>query len=771
MSTGLHRACRWGLAFLLTLAVGIAVHAWLVPRLVARYLRHELAARGFSDAELRVASVGLDHVRLAGVSLAPGLDLGDVELDAGWSLLWRDARTLTLRGAHLTRDAIERWGAGATPAAGSATSPHAALQRLPIQELRLADCTLDLGPTQFAISGALDVGTASPQVSVTASAPAWQLGPLTLREVAIRARTSGADVRVCVEAVIDGVADVEGCAPAASANPLATRALDVAWTAVSRGGLEWTASGRGHVTWTQDGVSVTDAKFEVAAPELTLGSARLDDVRARGVVTGPVAASSAGVRIGDTQLDVTASSAQGRELRIEDVRAKVVATSARAASLSSLRVDRPHVELEAAAGAIGKLRLAGVQANVTSTGATIDSSSTIRIDRPALDARAAAIRGHEVQIDGVRLTSTGSNALTASADGMRAGRSRVELTAKAAAIYKLVLGGVRLVGIVDGREQLNALALAGTARARRAAVRGRHATRLTDVSLPFAFRAWGIGDRARVVVDKPMVARAADAMLEVGDAPMRVIAPVMSLRPKGALAPARLVAPPPTIPWTARSFAWKGLTFAAPAGTISLLTPSDVQHIGWKRVTGRGPIDLGKGWIALRELDGAPQIVAGEVRAFGGTIGVAARQPTPREVVLDVRGLALAKLLAAARTHVEATGLVDGVLVLGADAAGCSLRRLSLWARGPGVLRVRDPKLRAAWARAGQKEISSRVHGALADFAYGSLTFMVQPPGSQPEVQLATRGSGRLIKQSLDLVINLHGARAAVEKLARRASW
>jgi hypothetical protein len=47
---------------------------------------------------------------------------------------------------------------------------------------------------------------------------------------------------------------------------------------------------------------------------------------------------------------------------------------------------------------------------------------------------------------------------------------------------------------------------------------------------------------------------------------------------------------------------------------------------------------------------------------------------------------------------------------------------------------------------------------------------MVQPPNADPEVRLELRGHGRQVQQSLDLVINLHGVRAALPKLVARVS-
>jgi hypothetical protein len=172
----------------------------------------------------------------------------------------------------------------------------------------------------------------------------------------------------------------------------------------------------------------------------------------------------------------------------------------------------------------------------------------------------------------------------------------------------------------------------------------------------------------------------------------------------------------------------------------------------------------------VREVGGRPELTSGPVHALGGTLSGAPHQPASGNLVLDARDLSLPKLLDVARESVVATGVLDGTLEIAAGERGCSLRRMSLWARESGVLRVRDRALRETWAAAARARISARVQGALADFAYTGLSLMVAPPNEANEVRLELRGRGRQVPQSLDLVINLHGVRAAVDKLVARMS-
>ncbi|MDX2086956.1 MAG: hypothetical protein SFX73_03850 [Kofleriaceae bacterium] len=662
--------------------MGGTAHAWAIPELVGRYLRHELAERGFPAARLEVRSVGVDRVELTNVTLGDGMSLGEVELDAGWSLLWRPAHALTIRGAQISRSAIERWarsGSGMT----SAQRVQGPIGRLPIDELRLADCTVDLGATRFTVSGG--IGLRSSSVHLRAHTEAWDIGPLALRSVAVTAKDAGDAIRACASGQVDGIAAVEGCTTVPRAGLLDTRALDLAWSASSHMGLAWDANGRGRVAWKDAGVRIEDAVVDVRAPAARIGAFTLGAVRVHATTSGTVTPSN------------------------------------------EVHVDRTKLEIAANSAAVDDLRVGDLQIDASVAG--------------------AVTAAHEIRI----------------------ARSRFGLTAATASMRKLGLVGVRIDGTVAGA--LTALTVAGKAHARRATVKGSHSTRLARVSMPFGLYARTRHGELTLVATKPAVATAAEATLLVNEAPLRATKPTISLRPKGPLPIATLGEPAPQIPWKAASIDWRGRTFVAPTGTLSLVTAQDIQHIAWQRIDGNGVLQLGPGFAKFREVGNDSQLTAGKVAVLGGTLTVAAPQSPSGKLTLDAHGLALPRVLAFADAHVEATGVLDGIVEVTSKAPGqCELHRLSLWARDGGVMRVRDPKLRAEWAAAGTSKIAGRVHGALADFNYTSLTFMVSPPGEHPEVQLVTRGRGRLIKQSLDLVINLHGARDVLQKLTRRVS-
>ena len=139
----LRRVRRWYFAIAVLGVVCLVARAAL-PWLVTRAVRGELAARGFPDARFEVASVGIDHLRLTGVWLEDGLALGEVELDAGPSLLWRAPQHATVRHARIA----PRARSGGT----SVASPRS---DLPIGQLRLEDAMLQLGDLRVAVGGTI----------------------------------------------------------------------------------------------------------------------------------------------------------------------------------------------------------------------------------------------------------------------------------------------------------------------------------------------------------------------------------------------------------------------------------------------------------------------------------------------------------------------------------------------------------------------------------------------------------------------------------------
>lgn len=96
----------------LAIAGGCAVAYALLPVIVADRVHDALDARGFPDATFHVAGVGLDHLRLRDVHLAPGADIAEVDVGRGLSLLWRDLDDITLRGARISTDALASIGSG-----------------------------------------------------------------------------------------------------------------------------------------------------------------------------------------------------------------------------------------------------------------------------------------------------------------------------------------------------------------------------------------------------------------------------------------------------------------------------------------------------------------------------------------------------------------------------------------------------------------------------------------------------------------------------------
>jgi hypothetical protein len=132
------------------LAIGVAcagVTAYVaLPTLVEHRIRSRLVERGFPEARLEVASVGLDHLQLRNVHLAEGLDLGSLVLDRGVSLLWRDVNEVSIDHANVSAAALARVAQGLPGGSGS----------LPFKRARIASSTLEVAgkPTRVAATAA-----------------------------------------------------------------------------------------------------------------------------------------------------------------------------------------------------------------------------------------------------------------------------------------------------------------------------------------------------------------------------------------------------------------------------------------------------------------------------------------------------------------------------------------------------------------------------------------------------------------------------------------
>lgn len=134
---------RRSIALLAVAGVAWIGYRHVVPQIAAVYLRRELAASGFPDAELHIDELGINHTRISGLVLGPGLELGDVGVDVGLSYLWgHRPHELTSRGARISADALAN---RATWTGGSA--------KLPAPRVRFDDAQLTIGDTNVTVTG------------------------------------------------------------------------------------------------------------------------------------------------------------------------------------------------------------------------------------------------------------------------------------------------------------------------------------------------------------------------------------------------------------------------------------------------------------------------------------------------------------------------------------------------------------------------------------------------------------------------------------------
>lgn len=315
---GSHRARRWWIAAAGLLA-GAAVYHCAVPALVARRIEAMLAARGFPAARVAVSGLGLDHLRLTGVSLGDGLELGAIELDAGISVLWRPRiHQVTIRGAELSAAALDHLAPCATAEpAGD----------LPFDVVRIVDTTLTLGGARIAVSGT--VAPAGPSVDLTAASDAVPLGPAVARDVHASIHDDAAALRACATGRI-GAAAVEICAPLPrSLGALrALRAVDAGWTVAADG---WRLQGRGTLAWTGDGDPTEGSAPRLASLELRSGHADLTAPALHGSgasVRGASLAADLTGSLSSLQFDVRGI-AQAEQLELHDRAALTTARGVR----------------------------------------------------------------------------------------------------------------------------------------------------------------------------------------------------------------------------------------------------------------------------------------------------------------------------------------------------------------------------------------------------------------------------------------------------------
>jgi hypothetical protein len=125
--------------------VGSCLLAYLVlPVVVESRVRTALVNRGFPDAQLDVASVGLGHIGLRNVHLEEGADIGALDIGAGVSLLWKHVGAISVRDANVSAGAL---GSIVEKLHTSNASPVA------VESVTVSDSTLTVGKTPTKING------------------------------------------------------------------------------------------------------------------------------------------------------------------------------------------------------------------------------------------------------------------------------------------------------------------------------------------------------------------------------------------------------------------------------------------------------------------------------------------------------------------------------------------------------------------------------------------------------------------------------------------
>lgn len=331
-------ACTLGLAWTL-----------LVPRAIEREARARLRDAGFAHAAFSVGRVALDRVELLDVALADGLNLGDIEIDAGPYALWRGRRAdLVLRGPRVDAELLA--GAGGTG------------RPLPFREVVIEDGELVAQGQRIAVRGTIDLRGS---VDLVAAAPEVVLGSVRLTGVAATARGPLTDLRLCATGQLAG-ASVDACASLDARAEAPVAALT--WNARDDAG-GWSARGSGRLVRARDSVAleagVVDAIFTHHQPGLAVdgGSVHLEvagdlgtrTYTARGTLTAATLTTES-VTLRDARLPLAIT---GRGATIESAdELAVSATSADVTALGrALRIDAPLL-VARGAGTLGALALA-----------------------------------------------------------------------------------------------------------------------------------------------------------------------------------------------------------------------------------------------------------------------------------------------------------------------------------------------------------------------------------------------------------------------------
>lgn len=133
-----------------------------LPRVLEQRIRARLVDRGFPDATVEVASLGLGHLELRNVHLQDGIDLGSLELNRGVSLLWRGVDEVSIEHAHVSTASLAR----TRPTTQRTTSKGPPFRRASVK-----NSTLDIEGIPAEVAGVAAANGTSLEITVSVRDP------------------------------------------------------------------------------------------------------------------------------------------------------------------------------------------------------------------------------------------------------------------------------------------------------------------------------------------------------------------------------------------------------------------------------------------------------------------------------------------------------------------------------------------------------------------------------------------------------------------------